>query len=119
MFIGDPRQLQPQVETDSNAAQSVRQNGFARQLSLSLMARLEWGGFPTTTLREQNRAVTAITRTYNKPFYNGVLLDGPATLAEKRPIYRKVVAYNKRVWRKPSPVLFLDVRHGKAERMST
>lgn len=119
LLIGDPRQLQPQVETDSSVARLLKQNGFAHQLSMSLMARLEWGGFPTTTLQKQNRAVTSIVDTYNKPFYNGLLTDGPATAIEKRPLYRKMVNYNERVWKKQSPVLFLDVRHGKAEKISS
>ena len=44
LLIGDPRQLQPQVENRSRQAKEANLNGFAEQLGLSLMSRLESGG---------------------------------------------------------------------------
>lgn len=44
LLIDDTRQIQPQVETNTNTACALRLNRFARQLGLSLMASMQSAG---------------------------------------------------------------------------
>ena len=118
LLIGDPRQLQPHVETRSRKAKETNMNGFAEQLGLSLMSRLESGGFPTTTMVEQNRAVPAIAKTYSKAFYNDSLTNGPQTAINLRSITRQISQYNTNKYRKSSPLIFFDVTKGKGQKVT-
>lgn len=109
ILIGDPKQLHPRVHSRREV------NGFADQLNVAFMSRLEHGGFPTHTLLEQRRAVSTIHHIYNVVFYEGCLQNGPGTRTSERPLSGIVRKFNKKMYNIDQPAVFLDVARSKAE----
>jgi len=104
IFIGDPEQLPPQL-------QSREQNDcLEEQLRTSMFTRFCLGGHVYEFFDKQHRAVSPIGNIVSRAFYTKRLINGPGTDMDhpSRGIARRIAEYNKENYNKHSPVVFLD-----------
>jgi hypothetical protein len=112
IFVGDPVQLPPHL-------QSHRANNcFVEQLGFSMFARFFYGGHVHEFLDEQHRAVSPIGNIVSRVFHNKKLINGPGTDMDhpSRGIACRIADYNKKNYTKHSPIIFLDNKDGVVER---
>ncbi|KAK8054863.1 hypothetical protein PG993_000090 [Apiospora rasikravindrae] len=103
IMVGDHLQMEPAAGRDE------RQSTLARQMALSLQARLRDRGIPSRSFDIQYRAVPEIAHIYNTVVYDGRLQSDEQTHVEARPLAQALIKHNEAVYGKKSSVIFFDV----------
>jgi hypothetical protein len=112
IFIGDPEQLPPQLQSRG------QNNCFEKQLRVSMFTRFYSGGHVYEFFDKQYRAVSPIGNIVSRVFYANRLINGPGTDMDhpSRGIACRIAEYNKENYNKHSPVIFLDNTHSFVKR---
>jgi AAA domain/DnaJ domain len=117
IFLGDPRQMRPIMQTEKFASGGT--NGFVGQMRTSPITIWYANGLRVISLRTQYRGVPTIMEIPSQVFYQHTLLHDPSTHEPSRPICLRMKEYNHETFLKNSPVVFVDVKHGKQKKSGT
>jgi superfamily I DNA and/or RNA helicase len=111
IFVGDPHQLPPQLESYS------ANNCFAPQSRTSLFSRFFHGGHVHYFFDQQHRTVSPIGDLVSAVFYDKKLTNTPSTdiKHESRDIARPIQDFNEQKYRMKSTIVFSDNKNGIAK----
>ena len=112
VMIGDENQLLPVVQS------TVDNNGFGRQLRLSLFQRLKRLGHPSVQFDIQYRMVAPIATMVSKWFYSGQLHNGEGIELSARPLSQTLMEYFRQHFKVNSLMMSFKIR-GSAQRDAT
>lgn len=111
ILIGDEAQLRLVIK-------SAGENGFAKQLAMSLSGRLRSLGQSSVLFRVQHRSYERIGDMISTLFYGGELSNTPTTLTAARPVANDLARYFNRTFGVNSSIVLLK-RRGTQQTDST
>jgi superfamily I DNA and/or RNA helicase len=110
LVIGDQNQLKPTILS------TLLENCFVSQQTMTSLARNIMNGFPYVMFNEQHRLHPDICKLVSRLFYGDLLVTSKRQLgANGVPMAKALREFNQPHFGIDTSLLFIDVKHGKAE----